>query len=92
MKLTVEKARELLEEARIKASDDPWIKHSICVGNSAGKIAEKLNLDIDYKTRYNNLPIHNRKDIDIDSYDIMKLTSKENIDKIKDTEYLGISK
>ena len=41
-----------------------------------------LNLDIDYKTRYNNLPIHNRKDIDIDSYDIMKLTSKENIDKI----------
>ena len=48
MKLTVEKARELLEEARIKASDDRWIKHSICVGNSAGKIAEKLNLDIDY--------------------------------------------
>ena len=41
-----------------------------------------LNLDIDYKTRYNNLPIHNRKDIDIDSYDIMKLTGKENIDKI----------
>ena len=41
-----------------------------------------LNLDIDYKTRYNNLTIHNRKDIDIDSYDIMKLTSKENIDKI----------
>ena len=41
-----------------------------------------LNLDIDYKTRYNNLPIYNRKDIDIDVYDIMKLTSKENIDKI----------
>ena len=41
-----------------------------------------LNLDIDYRTRYNNLPIHNRKDIDIDSYDIMKLSSKENIDKI----------
>ena len=48
MKLTVEKARELLEEARIKASDDKWINHSICVGNSAGKIAEKLNLDVDY--------------------------------------------
>ena len=31
-----------------------------------------LNLDIDYKTIYNNLPIHNRKDIDIDVYDIMK--------------------
>lgn len=41
-----------------------------------------LDIDIDYKTRYNNLPIHDRKDIDINSYDIMKLTSKENIDKI----------
>ena len=48
MKLTVEKARELLEEARSKAVDDRWIKHSICVGNTAGKIAEKLNLDVDY--------------------------------------------
>lgn len=48
MKLTVEKAREMLEEARKKASDDHWIKHSICVGDSAGKIAEKLNLDVDY--------------------------------------------
>ncbi len=48
MKLTVEKAREMLEEARKKASDDKWINHSICVGNSAGKIAEKLNLDVDY--------------------------------------------
>lgn len=48
MKLTVEKARELLEEARIKASDDHWINHSICVGDSAGKIAEKLNLDVYY--------------------------------------------
>ena len=42
MKLTVEKAREMLEEARKKASDDHWINHSICVGDSAGKIAEKL--------------------------------------------------
>ena len=48
MKLTVEKARELLEEARGKTPDDHWINHSICVGNSAGKIAEKLNLDVDY--------------------------------------------
>lgn len=48
MKLTVEKAREMLEEARKKASDDHWINHSICVGDSAGKIAEKLNLDVDY--------------------------------------------
>ena len=48
MKLTVEKAREMLEEARKKSTDDRWINHSICVGNSAGKIAEKLNLDVDY--------------------------------------------
>lgn len=48
MKLTVEKAREMLEEARGKIPDDHWINHSICVGNSAGKIAEKLNLDVDY--------------------------------------------
>ena len=48
MKLTVEKARELLEEARGKTPDDHWINHSICVGDSAGKIAEKLNLDVDY--------------------------------------------
>ena len=48
MKLTVEKARKMLEEARGKIPDDHWINHSICVGNSAGKIAEKLNLDVDY--------------------------------------------
>ena len=48
MKLTVEKAREMLEEARKKSTDDRWINHSICVGNTAGKIAEKLNLDVDY--------------------------------------------
>ena len=48
MKLTVEKAREMLEEARGKTPDDHWINHSICVGDSAGKIAEKLNLDVDY--------------------------------------------
>lgn len=41
-----------------------------------------LNIDIDYKTRYDNLQIHDRKNIDIDVYDIMKLTGKENIDKI----------
>lgn len=48
MKLTVEKAREMLEDARGKTSSDKWIDHSICVGDSAGKIAEKLNLDVDY--------------------------------------------
>lgn len=48
MKLTVEKAREMLEEVRGKMPDDHWINHSICVGNSAGKIAERLNLNVDY--------------------------------------------
>ena len=41
-----------------------------------------LKIKIDYKTRYSNLPIHDRKDIDINICDIMKITSKENIDKI----------
>ena len=48
MKLTLEKAREMLEEARKKSTDDRWINHPICVGNTAGKIAEKLNLDVNY--------------------------------------------
>ena len=48
MKLTLEKAREMLEEVRKKSTDDRWINHSICVGNIAGKIAEKLKLDVNY--------------------------------------------
>lgn len=48
MKLTVEKARKMLEEARKRTPNDQWINHSICVGDSAGKIAEKLNLNVDY--------------------------------------------
>ena len=48
MKLTLEKAREMLEEVRKKSTDDRWINHSICVGNTAGKIAEKLKLDVNY--------------------------------------------
>ena len=46
MKLTVKKAREMLEEVRGKMPDDHWTNHSICVGNSAGKIAERLNLNV----------------------------------------------
>lgn len=48
MKLTVEKAKEMLENARGKTPDDHWIDHSICVGNSAGKIAEALHIDVNY--------------------------------------------
>lgn len=45
MKLTSKKAMEMLENARGKTKDDKWINHSICVGNSAGKIAKSLGLD-----------------------------------------------
>lgn len=48
MRLTSEKALELLEDSRGLAEDDNWITHCICVGNSAGKIAQKLNLDEDF--------------------------------------------
>lgn len=47
MKLTSNKALDMLKEIEKNIEDNYWIKHSICVGNSAGKIAEKLNLDVD---------------------------------------------
>lgn len=48
MKLTSEKALELLDNSRGKAKCDGWINHSICVGNTASKIAESLDLDEDF--------------------------------------------
>ncbi len=45
MQLTSQKAREILEEKREKASNKKWIDHPICVGNTAAKIAESLKLD-----------------------------------------------
>lgn len=45
MKLTSEKALELLDQARGLAPDDFWIGHSICVGNTAGIIAKALGMD-----------------------------------------------
>ena len=48
MKLTSEKALKMIEEFRKKEKDTGWtIEHSICVGNTAGKIAESLGLDVD---------------------------------------------
>lgn len=47
MKLTSDIALELIENFRNKMEDTRWIDHSICVGNSAGKIAKSLGLDID---------------------------------------------
>ncbi len=48
MKLSSEEALKMLEEERIKTSNDRWIKHSICVGNTAGTIAKALNLNEDF--------------------------------------------
>ncbi len=52
MKLTSKEAKKIIESARGKTANDGWIDHSICVGNSAGIIAEALNkkgyqLDVD---------------------------------------------
>ena len=43
MKLTSDKALEILEKYRGKTESDMWIEHCICVGNTAGKIAQALN-------------------------------------------------
>lgn len=49
MKLTSNKALELIEDERNKKSNNKrWINHSICAGNVAGVIANALNLDVDY--------------------------------------------
>ena len=48
MKLTSSQALDLLEQAKGKAKDDYWIEHSICVGNTAGVIANALNLDEEF--------------------------------------------
>lgn len=42
MKLTSKDARKLLENERPKFEDQRWIDHSICVGDSAGRIAKAL--------------------------------------------------
>lgn len=51
MKLTKEEARNILENERKKTENDRWIGHSICVGDSAGKIAialrdKGINVDV----------------------------------------------
>ena len=44
MKLTSNEALKILEETRKDFENQRWIDHSICVGKSAGKIAEALNM------------------------------------------------
>lgn len=55
MILTSEKALDLLEQAKGKAPDDNWILHSICVGDTASKIAEALSFYIAIKFHCLNL-------------------------------------
>lgn len=45
MKLTAEKAMELLEKAKSDPVNEPWIRHSIAVGDTAAVIAEALHLE-----------------------------------------------
>lgn len=45
MKLTSEKAYELLNKAEKNSSETRWIHHSRCVGETASVIAKALNLD-----------------------------------------------
>ena len=47
MKLTKDKALELLEDAKKTTLDEGWIIHSLCVGETAGVIAQKLGLDVE---------------------------------------------
>ncbi len=48
MKLTSTDALAMLENARGKTEHDGWIDHSICVGNSALRIANFLKLDEEF--------------------------------------------
>ena len=47
MKLSSEKALDLLEQFRGKTRSDYWIDHSLCVGEAAARIATALKIDSD---------------------------------------------
>ena len=47
MKLTSKNALEMLEEAEKIELNTRWVLHSKCVGDTAGKIAKALNIDVD---------------------------------------------
>ena len=63
-----EEALKLLNEEGSLAPDNRWISHSICVGDTASVIAEKLNLDKekarvlgyihDIGKRFGSFPLH----------------------------------
>jgi len=47
MQLNSNEALKMLEEFEKTVEDNKWIRHSRCVGDTAGVIAEQLGLDID---------------------------------------------
>ena len=91
MKLTSEKALELLNESRGMTESDKWIEHSICVGNTAGVIAKALNLDEDKaKTLGYIHDIGKRNDVE-KQYKSHEIAGYEYISNLGfDEEYAGI--
>ena len=56
MKLTSKEARNILEIERKTAKNDRWIEHCICVGDTAGRIAQALK-EKGYDEEYCNICI-----------------------------------
>ena len=48
MILNIHEALNLLNSCKDPNKNNDWIKHSICVGDTAAKIAKALNLDENY--------------------------------------------
>ena len=75
--MTSKEALDLLMKDDSKAPNTGWIDHSICVGNAAGLIAQKLNLDSekakvlgyihDIGKKMGSFPLH-----DINGYNYIK--------------------
>ncbi len=81
MKLTVEQALQMLENFRGTTQSDRWIDHCICVGDTAGKIAQALN------EKGHNVNIN--KTITLGYvHDIGKYTGKSHGHVMKGYEYL----
>lgn len=81
MKLTSNKARTISENFRGKTQSDKWIDHCICVGDTAGKIAQALkekgyNVDVDKAIALGYV------------HDIGKYSAKSQSHEMKGYEYL----
>lgn len=81
MKLTPNQALQLIENFRDNSENNRWIDHCICVGNTAGKIAEALlekgyNIDVDKTVAIGYV------------HDIGKYSDKTHKHDIKGYEYL----